>query len=125
MSCRGGNPPQSAAEANAPNASASPPSATTTAKAPAVPTDLLLPSMPTGTSAATTSAPLPPVGQRPPCAKDEDCWSSTCCPATKAEQCVHGSLAQKCAIVDVTCPKGDVRFDCVCVAGQCDGRLHP
>ena len=84
--------------------------------------DLLLPSMPTGSGSA---APLPPIGERPPCAKDEDCWSSTCCPATAAEHCVHSALAQKCALVDVTCAKSDVHYDCVCVQGQCDGRLHP
>ena len=121
MSCRAGEPVPARS-----TVTESPPSSTATAAsahARPIPADLLLPSMPTGTIAS--SAPLPPPGQRPPCAKDEDCWSSTCCPATAAEHCVHGSLAQKCAIVDVTCAKSEVRYDCVCVASQCAGRLHP
>ena len=117
-SCRGGE--------SAPPATPEPvagPTPSLTAKAAPVPTDLLLPGMATGQ--ASSSVELPPLGERPPCAKDEDCWSSTCCPATKAEHCVHASLAQKCAAVDVKCAKSDVRYDCLCTSGQCEGRLHP
>ena len=105
------------------------PSASTPASSSSVvmmPIDLLLPSMPTGKP--PSNAPLPPPEERPPCAKDEDCWSWTCCPATNPDHCVHSSLAQKCALVDMTCaktPPGESRYDCVCDAGKCAGRLHP
>lgn len=82
--------------------------------------DLLLPSEPTGKPNATPV--LPPPSERPPCANDQDCWSITCCPATNADECVHHSLAQKCAMMDVTCPKLDAHVECVCDKGECSGR---
>ena len=121
----GASPAKSAPRAEVASASATP----RTAPVAAVPTDLLLPSMP-GTPALPSmpmggTAPLPPPGQRPPCAKDEDCWSSTCCPATAAEHCIHSALAQKCGLVDVKCAKSETHYDCVCVESQCAGRLRP
>lgn len=70
---------------------------------------------------AQAGPPEPP----PACAKDEDCWSKTCCPATAPEECVHASRARKCAIVDVQCKPQSVRFTCVCDDGACTGRLTP
>ncbi len=61
----------------------------------------------------------------PACAKDEDCWSKTCCPAAAPEECVHSSRARKCAIVDVQCKPQPTRFTCVCHEGACTGRLAP
>ena len=64
-----------------------------------------------------------PTGPSPPCVKDEDCWSRTCCPATKPEQCVHGTLAKGCALKEVACKKTAApTFTCACVAGACKGR---
>jgi hypothetical protein len=116
-----------------PNATPPPsPSPTPTATATATSTgaplpDLLMPSEPTsgGTTTATTTMPNakpPPKEEQPGCATDQDCWSITCCPATSADECVHHSLAQECAIVDVTCPKLDAHLDCACEKGVCTGR---
>ena len=85
--------------------------------------DLLLPSEPLGGPGPTTpNAKPPPKEEQPGCATDQDCWSITCCPAVDADECVHHSLAQKCAIVDVTCPKLDAHLDCACEKGVCTGR---
>jgi hypothetical protein len=59
------------------------------------------------------------------CAKDEDCWSKTCCPAKTPEQCVHASRARKCAIVDIKCEATPIHYTCVCDSGACRGRLAP
>lgn len=64
-------------------------------------------------------------GPAPPCAKDDDCWSRTCCPARAPEECVHASRARKCAIVDVSCKPSPMHYTCVCDAGSCKGRLAP
>jgi hypothetical protein len=64
-------------------------------------------------------------GPVPPCAKDEDCWSKTCCPARAPEECVHALRARRCAIVDVSCAKTPMHYTCVCDAGACKGRLAP
>lgn len=64
-------------------------------------------------------------GPVPPCVKDEDCWSKTCCPARAPEECVHALKARKCAIVDVSCAKTPMHYTCVCDSGQCKGRLAP
>lgn len=81
------------------------------------------PSSPSGPASAATVA----RDEAPqPCARDEDCWSRTCCPAVAPEQCVHAVRAQRCAIVDVQCPTDDrPRFTCFCRDGQCDGRARP
>lgn len=63
-----------------------------------------------------------PLGPAPPCAKDEDCWSRTCCPATVPAQCVHGTLAKHCAVEERICKKAAVTFTCFCDAGTCKGR---
>lgn len=63
-----------------------------------------------------------PSGPGPACAKDEDCWSKTCCPATQPHHCVHASLAKHCALKDVSCKPAAVTFTCVCEAGACKGR---
>jgi len=84
--------------------------------------DLLLPSEPTSGGSAPVNVKPPPKEAQPACGSDQDCWSITCCPATNADECVHHSLAQKCAIVDVRCPKLDAHVDCVCEAGVCTGR---
>lgn len=63
-----------------------------------------------------------PLGPAPPCAKDEDCWSRTCCPATQPSQCVHGTLAKHCAVEERICKKAAVTFTCFCDAGTCNGR---
>jgi hypothetical protein len=105
-------------------------SATTTSAAPAstgapLP-DLLLPSEPTsGPSGPVSTSPNPtppPKSEQPACGNDQDCWSITCCPATSADDCVHHSLAQKCAVVDVTCAKSETHVDCACDKGVCTGR---
>ncbi len=75
------------------------------------------------TAAPTASAGEPPTGPGPACSKDEDCWSRTCCPATKPAHCVHASLAKHCALKDVACAKASVVFTCACVDGACTGRL--
>jgi len=115
-----------------PTSSPSPTATTATTVTTSAPTttgaplpDLLLPSEPTGGSGSTASAPNPkppPKNEQPGCATDLDCWSITCCPATDPEQCVHHSLAQKCAVIDMTCPKLDTHLDCACEKGVCTGR---
>ena len=74
------------------------------------------------TAAPTASVDELPEGPGPACSKDEDCWSRTCCPATKLTHCVHASLAKHCALKDVSCPKAPVVFTCVCIEGACAGR---
>ena len=59
------------------------------------------------------------------CAKDDDCWSRTCCPARAPEECVHASRARKCAIIDITCKPSPLHYTCVCDGGACKGRLAP
>ena len=86
--------------------------------------DLLLPSM-DGGHPADPLAGLPPREERPRCGANEDCWSATCCPATDAAQCVHHLLAQRCGIVDVTCPPLAAHVDCVREGGECTGRTSP
>jgi len=80
---------------------------------------LLLPD----TASPVTSVGEAPLGPAPPCAKDEDCWSRTCCPATQPSQCVHGTLAKHCAVEERICKKAAVTFTCFCDAGVCGGRL--
>jgi hypothetical protein len=65
--------------------------------------------------------PGPPVA----CAKDEDCWSRTCCPAKAPEECVHASRARKCAIIDIKCAATPIHYTCFCDSGACRGRLAP
>lgn len=79
---------------------------------------LLLPD----TASPTASVDDTPLGPAPPCAKDEDCWSRTCCPATLPAQCVHGTLAKHCAVEERVCKKAAVTFTCFCDAGVCKGR---
>ncbi len=64
-------------------------------------------------------------GPPPLCAKDEDCWSRSCCPAKAPEECVHASRARKCAIVDVSCKPTPIHYTCFCDGGACKGRLAP
>ncbi|MGZ3417726.1 MAG: hypothetical protein ACXVEE_07660 [Polyangiales bacterium] len=66
-----------------------------------------------------------PKGPPPLCAKDEDCWSKTCCPAKAPEECVHASRARKCAIIDIKCAATPIHYSCVCDSGTCRGRLAP
>ncbi|MBL8717753.1 MAG: hypothetical protein JNL79_17340 [Myxococcales bacterium] len=79
---------------------------------------LLLPD----TASPAASVDEAPLGPAPPCVKDDDCWSRTCCPATTPSQCVHASLAKGCALKDVACKKAVVTFTCFCDAGACKGR---
>jgi hypothetical protein len=64
-------------------------------------------------------------GPPPACAKDEDCWSRSCCPAAAPEECVHASRARRCAIIDVQCKAKPIHYTCVCAEGACRGRLAP
>ena len=118
-----------ACASSTPQPTSSPAPTTTTSAAPTTTgaplPDLLLPSEPTGGTGFAANAPNPkppPKNEQPGCATDQDCWSITCCPATDPEQCVHHSLAQKCAVIDMTCPKLDTHLDCACEKGVCTGR---
>lgn len=105
--------------------SARPPSSASVAAAAALPTTL----MPGIGMAPSKPSPEPEedesTGPPPPCTKDEDCWSKTCCPAKAPEECVHGLKARRCAIVDVSCAKSPIHYTCICDAGACKGRLAP
>ena len=118
--CASATPQPTSSNATATSATAAAATSSTGAPLP----DLLLPSEATSSSdkSLPPNAKPPPKSEQPGCAIDQDCWSITCCPAVTADECVHHSLAQKCAIVDMTCPKLDTHLDCVCEAGACTGR---
>jgi hypothetical protein len=86
---------------------------------------LLLPGVGMSSGKSPALADAEPQGPPPACVKDEDCWSKTCCTAAAPEDCVHGSLARKCAIVEVQCKTPPIRYTCVCDGGTCAGRLAP
>ncbi len=80
---------------------------------------LLLPGEYAGTAGSAPKL-TPPTGPQPPCVTDEDCWSYTCCPPKAPNECVHHTLAQKCSVVDVTCPKAGSSLKCACVNHACE-----
>ena len=110
-----------------PSAGASAAVATSSVAPASLPT-LLLPGvgMSSPTAGTVGADPDEVAGPPPPCGRDEDCWSKTCCPARAPTDCVHAQLARRCAIVDLRCPPTDgARFTCVCQAGACTGRPAP
>lgn len=115
------------AQTTPPSAPPPEPVASSSAKAPPLPTTLL-------PGVGMSTAPVGPdvdadeedtAGPAPLCAKDEDCWSRSCCPAKAPEECVHASRARKCAIVDVSCKPTPIHYTCFCESGACKGRLAP
>ena len=107
---------------------AAPPPASMIAKTEASPAASPLPTMLMPGIGMAPSKPAPEPEDdtpAPPCAKDEDCWSKTCCPAKAPEECVHALKARRCAIVDVACAKTPITYACICESGVCKGRLSP
>jgi hypothetical protein len=122
VACASATAPSQVASSGA--GAAAPAPAKPSASAPPLPTTLL--------PGVGMSSKKPPVeedddvsGPAVACAKDEDCWSKTCCPAKTPEECVHASRARKCAIVDIKCAATPIHYTCVCESGTCHGRLAP